>query len=217
LRRLGIRTVGELASTPLDTLCRAVGNSAAHHLHSLANGVDDRAVTGRSEEKSISTDRTMARDLLTEAEVATELLRGAGEVAERLRQAGRLARTIGIKIRYADFTTITRVRTLAEPTDAASVVYAEALALYRALRLDQPRIRLVGVKAENLRPAGEATQLALDLTGNDRRSLPGPDRAIDALVARFGEDVVRPASLLRRAVPSAGGLNRATSRPENSP
>jgi DNA polymerase IV len=207
VRRLGIRTVGDLAATPLDTLRRAVGSATAGHLHELANGQDDRAVTARAEEKSISTDRTLARDLLTEAEVARELLRGAGEVAERLRHAGRLARTVGIKIRFADFTTVTRVRTLAEPTDAAATVYAEALQLYRALRLDKPRIRLVGVKAENLRPAGEATQLALDLTGSTRAAA-SPDQAIDALVARFGESVVRPASLLGPAVePSAGGRN----------
>ena len=217
LRRLGIRTVGDLASTPVDTLRRAVGPTVAAHLHDLANGRDDRVVSARAEEKSISTDRTLARDLLTEAEVAKELLRGAGEVAERLRHAERVARTVGIKIRFADFTTVTRVRTLAEPTDASATVYAEALALYRALRLDQPRIRLVGVKVENLRPAGEATQLALDLSGSAGSSAApagAADQAIDALVARFGESVVRPASLLSpTVVPSLGGLNRADRAP----
>lgn len=223
LRRLGIRTVGELAAMPLDPLQRAVGSAAAQHLHALANGVDNRAVTARSEEKSISTDRTMARDLLTEADVARELLRGAGEVAERARQAGRVARTVGIKIRFADFTTVTRVRTLPEPTDVAATVYREAVQLYRALQLDQPRVRLVGVKLENLRAADEATQLALDLDGGpestsrraDRPEPRATDRAIDALVARFGESVVRPASLLDRGTaPSAGGMNRAPAKPE---
>ncbi len=209
LRRLGLRTVGDLADTPLDTLRRAVGAATATHLHDLANGRDNRTVAARPEEKSISTDRTLARDLLTEAEVARELLRGAGEVTERLRQAERVARTVGIKIRFADFTTVTRVRTLAEPTDSAATVYAEALALYRALKLDKPRIRLVGVKVENLRSAGEATQLALDLGGPARPAAPAADQAIDALVAKFGESVVRPASLLSRGVPSLGGLNRA--------
>lgn len=209
LRRLGLRTVGDLASTPLDTLRRAVGAATAIHLHDLANGRDDRTVAARPEEKSISTDRTLARDLLTEAEVARELLRGAGEVTERLRHAERVARTVGIKIRFADFTMVTRVRTLAEPTDSAATVYAEALALYRTLKLDKPRIRLVGVKVENLRSAGEATQLALDLGGPARSSTPAADRAIDALVAKFGESVVRPASLLTPGVASLGGLNRA--------
>jgi DNA polymerase-4 len=204
LRRLGIRTVGDLAATPLDTLRRAVGTASADHLHALANGRDERVVTAREPEKSISTDRTLLADLLTEAEVARELLRGAGEVSERLRQANRTARTVGIKIRFADFTTVTRVHTLAEPTQASTVVYAEALALYRGLRLDQPRVRLVGVKVENLRPADEATQLALDLSGAESRSADAADRAIDALTARFGDSAVRPASLLRhRPVPNA--------------
>jgi DNA polymerase-4 len=100
-------------------------------------------------------------------------------------------------------------------------VYAETLRLYRALKLDRPRIRLVGVKAENLRPTGQATQLALDFSGGSA----GPaapartaDRAIDALVAKFGASVVRPTSLLSpRVVPSAGGLNRAKPQAENSP
>lgn len=198
LQRLGIRTVGELAATPIDTLRRAVGLAAAEHLHALANGIDDRVVRDREPEKSISTDRTVASDLLNESAVATELLRGATEVAERLRAAHLVARTVGIKIRFADFTTVTRVRTLSQPTQTTSTVHSSALELYRSLQLDQPRIRLVGVKAENLRTEGEASQLSLDLTG----ALPSPrasaDHAIDALAAKFGPSAVRPASLLRR-------------------
>jgi DNA polymerase-4 len=197
LHRLGIRTVGELASTPIDTLRRAVGTATAEHLFALANGHDDRPVTRREPEKSISTDRTVATDLLTEAEVAGELLRGSQEVGERLRQARRAARTIGIKIRFADFTTVTRVRTLAEPTQGSSEVYTAALELYRGLQLDRPRIRLVGVKAENLRPEDEATQLSLDLDGTPTQSGGATDRAVDALRAKFGTNAVRPASLLR--------------------
>ncbi len=220
LRRLGIRTVAELAATPLDTLRRAVGTAAADQLHALANGHDDRVVSPGQVEKSISTDRTLAVDLLTEADVCRELLRGAGEVAERLRAAGRSARTVGIKIRFADFTTVTRVRTLAEPTDVAAVVYAEAVKLYRSLNLDRPRIRLVGVKAENLRPAAEATQLALDLFGDPQQPAnESTDRVLDALAARFGKSVVRPASLLDRhaAAGVPGGFNRSVDRSERPP
>jgi DNA polymerase-4 len=198
LRRLGIRTVAELAQTPLDTLRRAVGSATASHLHNLANGRDDRVVSPRNPEKSISTDRTLLHDLLTEADVARELLRGAGEVSERLRHLGRMARTVGIKIRFADFTTLTRVRTLAEPTDSSSVVYAASLELYRSLDLDRPRVRLVGVKVENLRPAGAATQLALDWgSGQDDDRNTAADRVVDALAARFPDAAVGPATLLR--------------------
>jgi DNA polymerase IV len=214
LRRLGIRTVGELAVTPLDTLRRAVGAASAEHLHALANGHDDRAVSPGQPEKSISTDRTLAADLLTEAEVCRELLRGSGEVTERLRQAGRVARTVGIKIRFADFTTVTRVHTLPEPTDVAALVYAETVKLYRSLKLDRPRIRLVGVKVENLRPAAEATQLALDLFGDQQPANEATDRVIDALTARFGKSVLRPASLLNQhsEAGSVGGFNRSIDR-----
>jgi DNA polymerase-4 len=214
LRRLGIRTVGELAVTPLDTLRRAVGAASADHLHALANGNDDRAVSPGQPEKSISTDRTLAVDLLTEAEVSRELLRGSGEVTERLRQAGRVARTVGIKIRFADFTTVTRVRTLPEPTDVAAVVYAETVKLYRSLKLDRPRIRLVGVKVENLRPAAEATQLALDLFGDQQPANEATDRVIDAVTARFGRSVLGPASLLNQqsGAASVGGFNRSIDR-----
>jgi DNA polymerase-4 len=198
LRRLGIRTVAELAQTPVDTLRRAVGSATASHLHNLANGRDDRVVSPRSPEKSISTDRTLLHDLLTEADVARELLRGAGEVSERLRHLGRTARTVGIKIRFADFTTLTRVRTLAEPTDSSSVVYAASLELYRGLGLDRPRVRLVGVKVENLRPAGAATQLALAWGSDqvDERNT-AADQVVDALAARFPDAAVGPATLLR--------------------
>jgi DNA polymerase IV len=196
LKRLGIRTVGDLASTPIDTLRRAVGNATANHLYALANGRDERAVIDREPEKSISTDRTLSADLLTETEVARELLRGSGEISERLRQAKRVARTVGIKIRFADFTTITRVRTLPVPTQDSSEVYAAARELYRGLDLDRPRIRLVGVKAENLRPEDEAVQLSLDLETEGAPPSAATDRAIDLLTARFGSSAVRPASLL---------------------
>ncbi|HEY0169043.1 MAG TPA: DNA polymerase IV [Jatrophihabitans sp.] len=214
LRRLGIRTVEDLAVTPLDTLRRTVGAASADHLHALANGHDERAVNPAQVEKSISTDRTLAADLLTEAEVCRELLRASGEVAERLRRGGWVARTVGIKIRFADFTTVTRVHTLAEPTDVATVVYTQTVKLYRSLKLDQPRIRLVGVKAENLRPVGEATQLALDLFGDQQSAATPTDRVIDALAARFGKPVVGPASLLGRqsADRSAAGFNRSADR-----
>ncbi|CAN5606217.1 DNA polymerase IV [soil metagenome] len=214
LRRLGIRTVGELAETPIGALRRAVGIATANHLHALASGHDDRVVTPRQAEKSISTDRTLLHDLLTETEVAKELLRGAVEVTERLRQANRTARTVGIKIRFADFTTLTRVRTLAEPTDSSKEVYAASLALYRTLSLDRPRIRLVGVKLENLRPNDEAVQLALDLTGGQKPQRSATDRAVDLLTSRFGESAVRPASLLS---PMPHVRHESRNRPASGP
>jgi DNA polymerase-4 len=218
LRRLGIRTVADLADTPLDTLRRAVGTATADQLRALALGRDERPVRPRSPEKSISSDRTVAADLLTEEAVARELLRGAEDVAERLRRTAHAARTVGIKIRFADFTTVSRVRTLTPPVDSTAAIYAESIALYRSLGLDRPRVRLVGVKVENLRPVDEPVQLAFDLAAwgpnpSARRARPAasPDGAIDRLADRFPTAPVRPASLLSPKCETAVG-RRATHR-----
>lgn len=218
LHRLGIRTVGDLAGTPLDTLRRAVGVASAEHLAGLANGLDPRSVQPHEVEKSISSDRTLDVDLTAESEVCRELLRLSEDVGSRVRKRGFVARTIGIKIRYADFRTVTRVRTLPAWIDSTGEIYQTAADLYRGLGLDRPRIRLVGVKAENLREAGAiAEQLTLDLTAATPTG-PSPsdrsraDQAIDAARARFGSAAVGPGTLL--AAPA--GPARAAS-PHRSP
>jgi DNA polymerase-4 len=212
LHRLGVRTVGDLAATPLDTLRRAVGSAGADHLSALAAGIDPRPVSPHEVEKSISADRTLDTDLTDEVDVRRELLRLAEEVGARLRHRGFVARTVGIKIRFADFRTVTRVRSLPSFTAADADLYDTAVDLYRSLRLDRPRIRLVGVKAEGLREASEVSeQLTLDLdgpAGSATNAGQGPTAAIDAARARFGSDAVRPATLLSRT-------ERTRSRSEN--
>jgi DNA polymerase-4 len=207
LHRLGIRTVGDLAATPVDTLRRTVGTAAADHLAALAHGIDPRPVDPSESEKSISADRTLDTDITAEADVCRELLRLAEDVGRRLRGRELVARTVGIKIRFADFRTVTRVRTLASWTSGTSEIYDTAVELYRSLRLDRPRIRLVGVKAESLQDVGRtAEQLTLDLEGA-ATTLPagrpsrsgartGADSAIDAARARFGPHAVQLATLV---------------------
>ena len=145
-------------------------------------------------EKSVSSDRTFDTDLCTDPEVRRELLRLAEEVAERLRSRGLVARTVGIKVRFADFRTVSRVRTLAEPVDLAAAFYAEALALYGSLDLDQPRIRLLGVKAEGL---VDSASISRQLTF-DEIEPSAAERVADAARRRFGPSAVRKASLLER-------------------
>src|SRR3954447_12710088 len=173
LNRLGIRTVGDLADTPIDTLRRAVGAAGAEHLAALAAGIDPRAVQPEEVEKSISSDRTLDEDLTAESEVSRELLRAAEDVGTRVRGRGFAARTIGIKIRFADFRTVTRVRTLRTWTTSTTEIFDTAVDLYRALRLDRPRIRLVCVKAEGLRAAGGIPeQLTLDVGATEASARP---------------------------------------------
>jgi DNA polymerase-4 len=188
LHRLGIRTVADLAGTPADALRRAVGAANA-----------PRAVQPDEVEKSISADRTLDTDLTDESDVRRELLRLAEEVGGRVRARRFAARTVGIKIRFADFRTVTRVRTLPRWTDATGEIYDTAVDLYRGLGLDQPRIRLVGVKCEGLRDvAGVAEQLALDMPADaaDTSARSRTDSVLDAARARFGSAAVRPGTLL---------------------
>jgi DNA polymerase IV len=212
LHRLGIRTVADLADTPLDTLRRAVGVAVAEHLHALSHGRDPRTVQPRDVEKSISSDHTTDLDLTEEGDVRRELLRLAGDVGERVRERGWVARTVGIKIRFADFRTVTRVRTLAGWTDSTATIYSTAAELYSSLGLDRPRVRLVGVKCENFRAAGQAPeQLTLDTLADDRAdSRPesadgGADRVIDAARLKFGASAMGYGTLL----PTPGQTERA--------
>jgi DNA polymerase-4 len=190
VHRLGIRTVADLANTPLDTLQRAVGAASAAHLHNLARGIDERRVEPQDVEKSISAEHTTEVDLVDDAQVHAQLVELAAEVGRRVRSRGLAARTVGIKIKFADFSAITRVRTLAAWTDSTSVILETAADLYRSVGLDRPRIRLVGVKCENFRAAAEAPeQLTLDAGAAADRA--DADRAIDAARERFGPDAVR--------------------------
>ncbi|HEY7046156.1 MAG TPA: DNA polymerase IV [Jatrophihabitantaceae bacterium] len=195
LHRLGVRTVGDLAGIPLDTLRRAVGVAVAEHLHALASGRDPRDVEPHEVEKSISADHTTAVDLTDEAEISRELLRLSGEVGQRLRERQWVARTVGIKIRFADFRTVTRVRTVADWVDSTATLHEIALDLYRSLNLDRPRIRLVGVKAEQFREAADTPrQLTLDDVAPAGGAV---DEVADAAQARFGPTALRPATLVR--------------------
>jgi DNA polymerase IV len=214
LHRLGIRTVADLAGTPLDTLRRAVGAAAAEQLSALAQGIDPRTVQPDEVEKSISADRTLDADLTAEPDVCRELLRLAEEVGTRVRSRRFVAHTVGIKIRFADFRTVTRVRTLPGWTASTAEIYDTAVELYRGLKLDRPRIRLVGVKCESLRDAGTvAEQLTLDVSPQvadapRRTRVDAPrgraDEAIDAARARFGSRAVQPGSLLADHAPPTG-------------
>jgi DNA polymerase-4 len=202
LHRLGVRTIGDLAALPLDTLRRAVGTASAEHLSALSHGIDPRPVEPEDVEKSISSDRTLDEDLTAESDVRRELLRLAEDVGSRVRSRGFAARTVGIKIRFADFRTITRVRTLPGYTDSTAEIFDVAADLYRTLALDRPRIRLVGVKCEGLHEAASiAEQLTLDLGAEAQDASPrtAADHAVDAARARFGATAVRPATLVDRS------------------
>jgi DNA polymerase-4 len=196
LTRLGLRTIGDIANTPEQTLQRALGPAVGAHLHALAWGRDERSVVAHEPDKSIGAEETFARDVDDPVLIRRELLRLSERTAARMRATGHVGRTISIKIRFADFTTITRSRTLTEPTDVARLVYETAGGLYDALGLQRARIRLVGVRVEGLTETfGTPRQLALGGAGEEWRAA---EQAADRAAARFGSGAVQPAALVDR-------------------
>ena len=207
LHRLGLVTVGDIAHTPVRTLQRAVGDHLGRHLHDLAWGTDHREITARhapgfttpwaapaDPDKSMGANETFGHDTDDRATIVRELLRLTDRVTSRMRVAGVAGRTVSITVRFADFTTITRSRTLPEATDVTQEVYRAAVRLYDALGLQRARVRLVGVRVEGLVPRGSVHhQLAL---GQRDRGWSEADRAVDRAGRRFGTGAVRPASLL---------------------
>ncbi|MFW5470098.1 DNA polymerase IV [Knoellia sp. CPCC 206435] len=202
LTRLGLRTVSDIAHTPLPTLVRGLGEATGHHLHELAWGRDPRTVQREHREKSVGADETFEYDIDDPREIHRHLLKLSDRVAARLRAAGLTGRTVSIKVRFADFTTITRARTLREPTDTSREIYDTATALYDALGLQRARIRLVGVRLEKL-VAVEAAPIQ-GMLGEAEHGWREADRAVDRASARFGAGSVRPASLITRGQPSTG-------------
>ena len=209
LASLGLRTVKDLAEFPLAKLVGALGSASGVKLHELANGRDPRGVETERQEKSIGHEVTFEHDISDVEILHRELLRQANQVAVRLRRAGLEGRTVALKLRFSDFSTISRSKTLAEPTDLGRKLYEEARAIFDGLNLfaDQ-RVRLIGVRAEQLSPAGTVfRQAALWAEeGEVSEDWRDAERVMDRLADRFGRGMLGPASLVtpkRRNEPAA--------------
>lgn len=190
LDRLGIRTIRELAALPEDVVVASVGEAVGRHLHSLANGIDHRAVVTDVGAKSISHEETFAHDLVDRDAVDRELLRLGDAVGQRLRSAGRTGRTVALKVRYHDFATLSRSHTLAEPTDSPRLIIRTARELMAKLDL-RTGVRLLGVGVSNL--AGEAhEQLTLDRPDTHWHDA---EHVVDEIRGRFGAGAIGPATL----------------------
>jgi DNA polymerase-4 len=189
--RLRIRTIGELRAAPASTLRQVFGNAAEHYL-ALARGEDGRPVHAEREPKSLGQEQTFAADIDGLDELKGVLLAHVEEVARRLRAHGLAARTVTIKLRYGDFTTVTRSATRSDPTNATAELWQAALALFTAWSERQHRpLRLLGMTASNLCPEASG-QLPL-FEGAAHVKQRELDRAIDEIADRFGTGAVRRA------------------------
>ena len=212
LARYGLRTVGDVAATPRATLERALGPAAGTQLHELAWARDVREVVPFESAKSVGSEETFAADIDDPERLAREVLRCCVRTGRRLREAGLTGRTVTLKLRFADFRTITRGHTLAVAVDTDTELHQVAGELLA--RLGRAAVRLVGVTVSNLQRAGAPVQLRL---GPERPGWEAAVRAADAVRARFGDGAIDLASLTADRPAEAFQEARQTPRPRRDP
>jgi DNA polymerase-4 len=193
LRNLGCARIGQIAQIERSRLGAILGKNG-EHLCQLARGIDDRPVVPEEGCKSIGHETTFDQDTKDADLIHDTLLELAENVARRLRASGVRARTIGIKFRDADFTTVTRRTSLAEPVDTAEKVFPIALRLMSPLVRSGKPVRLIGVYGSNLEMAAESEQLALFAPPRRKDRLLAA--ALDDIVRRYGRGAISRAALV---------------------
>ena len=193
LEKMGLFTIADIANTPRNTLIRVLGQANGSSLYELAWGRDYRDVVTEHIEKSISASQTFDVDLYQQEEILKEFLRLTEKSADRMRGKGLATNTISIKVRFTDFKTISRSKTLDLPTTGTQEIFEVAKALYLGLNLDRVLIRLVGVSLDSLVENDDVKQMVL---GERTSSWQQADRAIDRVKAKFGRASLRPARLV---------------------
>jgi len=188
-----LRTIGDLANLPVDVLIRRFG-SMGPVLSARAQGIGDTAVGGDMAAKSVSHEHTFDVDTDDWEVMKRTLLALSEGVGSRLRASGIRCTTVAVKIRDTDFVTITRQRTLEQPTDSTDVIWRHAQALTRK-EVKGMRVRLLGVAATGL---GEQQQIPMFADEDDRHRR--AVEAADSLRKRYGSRTIRRASLLETEV-----------------
>jgi DNA polymerase IV len=186
LLALGLRTIGDVAEADPRLLVDKLGKLGLH-FHTLSQAKDPRRVDGHRKSKSIGSENTLARDVRDREEIKLHLRRSADKIARRLRAKGLVAFGVGVKLKTAEFKSLTRQHHLSEPTDVAGQLYTVGVELLDAFR-DPGPFRLVGMTAYDLMQAGAATQGGLFDTFGRRRQL---EVALDTLAERFGGQAVQ--------------------------
>lgn len=191
LEGLGVKSVGDIAELPEATLARVVGPALGRHLHELSHGRDPRQVEPDTEAKSISVEETYDSDLEGSEVVETALLAHAQKLSVRLRRSGLAARTLTLKVRYDDFTTVTRSQTLQGALDGSRDLFRIGTDLLSQTDMTRP-VRLLGLGGSGLEASSEPRQM--DLAGTDEWAR--VEDAVTAIRDRFGTGAVSPARLV---------------------
>lgn len=188
LAKIGIHTIADFRLTDKKVLEKALGHRARQLLR-LANGVDDRKVTPEIETKSISRETTFVTDIQDIETLEASLMHLTEDVAVRLRRKNLFTRTVGIKLRFADFHTITRDKTHVEPTNVTQPIWKSVQnLLHSAIGGTNFRIRLIGVHLQSLESEPEQKNLLFDRNELQRQSQ--VDLVVDSINERFGTSTV---------------------------
>lgn len=195
LAQLGIRTFIELSRFPVAALAKKFGKYGPK-MHELSMGIDDRQVTSHQAPKSIGHEETFSEDILDIRLARKELLALAGRVARRLRHKGLAGRTVTLKTRYNDFVMATRSAALHKFTNDGAEIYKAACRLMEKTEAGKRPVRLLGISVSQLGTSGGGEQLDLfgrAATDKRRKKL---NSTLDSLQDRFGENIVRPGTLI---------------------
>ncbi len=185
LTELGIQTIGDIARWPENEMVRLFGENG-RELARHARGQDDRAIVTERETKSISQETTFSRDVRDDKVLEKTLREHSSQVARKLRESNLAGSTIKLKIRWPDFTTLTRQVTLEGSTDQDDEIGKVALGLLRAVRKPGQAVRLIGVGVSGLGPP--VRQLAFWDAGSEKaRRL---QEAVDQLREKYGDNVI---------------------------
>jgi DNA polymerase-4 len=198
LEQLGIRTIGDLRHFPAGILEKKFGKPGIK-IHRLALGIDEREVVPESEVKSIGHEETFSHDILEREVVRKQILSLAERVARRMRREGVCGRSLTLKVKYGDFVQVTRSVTFSGATSDGSTLFSAACELMEKTEVGLRPIRLLGVSVSQLsHPAGPEEQLSLFMGDKRCSKRKGLNSALDSLTERFGEDTIRPATLLTK-------------------
>jgi DNA polymerase-4 len=197
LARLNIHTFKDLRQTPVGVLEKKFGKHGIS-MHQLSMGIDERDVVPEHDVKSIGHELTFHKDIMDLESAKKELLSLATRVASRMRREGAFGRTITLKVKYSDFTQITRSATLSKSTDDGSEIYSTVLHLLKKTSVGKRPVRLLGISLSHLSDHRSDGQLSLfdhQETAEKKKKL---NTTLDSLHERFGEKSIRPGSLFTK-------------------
>jgi len=200
----GIHTIGQLAALSIAELEAYFGNNALE-MHARALGIDPSPVRSEREIKSVSNEVTFTKDT-TDSEVLRQTLRAlADKVGYRLRQAGLAGSVVQIKLRYSNFETLTRQTALPQPTNLDDEIYAAAEKLFEANIIPTRAVRLIGIGVSRLTPPFRQ----LSLWDDDQAEKEKLANAIDQLKEKYGQDVIKRASMMKNPKESDSSPNKS--------